>query len=83
MTKEDEKHFRALYDMVSDCTIRIEALRVTLEQQGLSHEQFEKNLAVLQASWSERFHQSITEYLQNENDRLRNLLLELHEGTKQ
>lgn len=67
--------------------LRFEALRVLLEQRGLiSHADFETALAEVMQMGKEAFEASQEAYLQAEQERQRERLLEMlrrHEGTKQ
>jgi hypothetical protein len=83
VTKDDEKQLIAIHERITDCFLRLEALRVSLEEAGFPRELFEKNLAMIQAQWAERYQEHLVDYLRGEKEKLTRLLLELHEGRPQ
>lgn len=81
--EEIDRLLKQLHDRLTDGFLRFEALRVTLEQSGLSHDLFEQNLKTIQERWEISLAKYLVRTLEDENRELMRLLLELHDGTKQ
>lgn len=80
---DSEKQILAIYGMVLEVNLRLEALRVTLQESGLPLERYNETLADLRKRLGAGMQKAAMDALQDENRKLFEALFAQHEGPKQ